>query len=246
MKFKPLYYCLRYASLFLVVTFALNSCKKSEDTPVTLNFRTVSQLRADGNDYSYTTYYYDSQGRIEKTLGSQIYSNVIYTSDSAFYKEYQLNGNLNASYSMKLDAAGRFLNDGYQTYQYNSDGKLAKRTYILTPTTYIVHTWQDGDNVKEETYIGGELTYTTTYTYYTDKPNKAGWDYNHSGINCFFGRASKHLIKKSVTVDKNGVTNNDVDWTYELDSNGLPKEMKLSFNTLGTFDTYKYAYELAE
>ena len=233
--------------LFCLMAVLVYGCSKDNDenTPPG-NFRTVTQSLVDGGIYYYTTYLYDEQGRIEKLFGSQIYGLLTYASDSVFYKEYQLNGFLNASFVMKMDAAGRFINDGYETYQYNTDGKLTRRASITNPSTYILNTWVDGNNTKEEYYIDGTLAYTQTATYYTDKPNKAGWDYFRYGFYCFFGGASDDLVKKTVTLDKDGQIENDIDWSYEFDDNGLPVKVTLHLNLQGTFYSYYYTYERVE
>ncbi len=217
-----------------------SSCKKETDA-VSESCRTVSVYNVDNASPYYTTYYYDEQGRISATLGKQIYSYITYTADSAIYKEYQLNGFLNASYSMKVDANGRFVTKDDIAFQYNADGNLIHQD---AGTVTYDYTWQNGDMIKQQTTIGGVLSYTTNYTYYPEHENKAGWDYNHSGINCFFGGDSKLLIKHTQTVyNPTGVTQSETDWTYEFNEKGLPTQMKILFVGNGTFDTYLYNYE---
>lgn len=247
MNHQSLALCVRRIVLFCLMAVLVYSCSKDNDenAPPT-KFRTVSQSLVDGGVYYYSTYIYDDQGRIEKIFGSQIYSLFTYASDSVFYKEYQLNGFLNASFVMKMDAAGRFLNDGYESYQYNADGKLTRRASITNPSTYVVNTWVDGNNTKEEYFMDGTLANTTTSTYYTDKPNKAGWDYLRYGFYCFFGGASDNLVKKTVTKDKDGQIVSDVDWSYDLDDNGLPVKVTLHLNLQGIFYSYYYTYERIE
>ena len=93
-----------------------------------------------------------------------------------------------------------------------------------------------------ETRFSGVLKFVTTYSYHNDL-NKANWDYNHSGLSCFFGQASKHLIKQSRTQNIDAGTTSETEWTYELNSKGLPEKMTILFVNLGSFSTYYYSYE---
>ncbi len=226
-------------TLCAALLFTASSCKK-ETAGVTETCRTVSQYTIIGTTPYYTTYHYDSKGRIDATLGSQLYSFITYTADSAFYKEYQLNGFLNSSFSMKLDASGRFITRGGITYQYDTEGHLIKEVVGSVIHDY---TWQDGNMTSETTTISGVPSYTYTYTYYTDKENKAHWDYNHNGIDCFFGEASKNLLKHISTEDLVSGTVTETNWTYEYNEKGLPTQMTILFVGTGTFNTYFYTYE---
>lgn len=233
--------------VFCMLAIVVNGCSKDEDdTTGASKYRTVSQYLIDNGIYLYTTYLYDEQGRIEKLFGSQLYGLFTYTPDSVFYEEYQLDGYLNASFVMRTDDAGRFLNDGYENYQYNTEGNLIMRSSITNPSTYVRNTWLDGNLIKEEYYIDSMLAYTTTITYYPDKPNIAGWDYLHYGFYCFFGRATDDLIKNTTSKDKDGNVQNDVDWSYEFDQNGLPLKVTFHNNSSSFFYSYFFTYESIE
>lgn len=221
---------------FVLITM-VGGCKKKEADA--LNFRMASHYTFNGFNHIYSTFVYDEQGRISKILGAPLYAFITYSGDSAFYKEYRVSDNgLNSSFSIKLGAAGRFMNDDFYNYEYNSSGQVVKRSYISNPSTYTVYNWQDGNMVKEDNYVAGVISSSYDYIFYTDKPNTAKWNYFYSGIDCFFAPVNKNLIKRFPA--------NDVDCTYEIGENSLPEKMTIIYNTAGIVRTNTYTYELAE
>jgi hypothetical protein len=235
----------RLSVLLVALLLCLGACKKKDEAPVAV-FRTLSQDKTYNGQRNYITYVYDEEGRIKNILGSILYSDLTYTGDSAYYVEYQIGGMPNNSYSMKLDAAGRFLSDDKEAYEYNSSGNLVKRTFTNLANAHTVYTWEDGNNTRTDTYINDTLYSSSVYTFYTDKLNKAHWDYNGSGIGCFFGGASKNLIKESHSLTPSGDIYEPIDWTYEFDKNDLPIHLMMLRHSNGTFIDTRYSYGRVE
>ena len=230
------------ARLFLFVLFvsSVSSCKK-DDTSVTETCRTISQfVDMPGNPF-YMTYYFDEQDRVTAILGKQSYAYITYIGDSAVYKEYELNGTLDQTFTLKTDAAGRFITSGNAVLEYNASGQLTK---ITRPSVEITYTWVDGNITKDQIRQGGVLTSSTNYTYFTEYENKAHWDYSNIGIDCFYGRATKNLLKKALTTDEiNHVISNEANFTYTRNEKGLPVVLNLQLVNSGTFYNYQYNYE---
>lgn len=230
------------AFFIMCLILTIGSCNKDKGGE-TVNYRTVSQYTISGGTPYYSSYFYDMQGRIEKILGSQIYSYLTYQTDSVLYQEYRTDGGLNNTYKLKLDGSGRIIYRNGASYLYNADGKLTREFFASDTGRHYDYTWQNGDLTEARTTVGGVLGYTTYYTYYTDHENKAHWDYNHSGFNCFYGQDSKHLIKHTKSVQESNGSFSETDWTYEFNDRGLPIKMNIIFVGQNLVNTYSYTYE---
>ncbi len=215
-------------AFLMALVLATGSCKK--ETAAETRYRLSSQYSVSGNIPYFTLYNYDEQVRIISTFGNQVNGFLSYGPNTVGYLEYQPDGSVNNSFTMQLDAAGRFTTKDGATFQYNSDGKLVRKS---SGTLVVEYTWQDGNLVSFSTFISGVLSYTYTFTFYTDRPNHANWDYTNLGLDAFFGQDSKNLIKHSEILEHaTGTTSSSVDWVYDFNDDGLP--IKLTSNFLGS------------
>lgn len=243
------------AGLFLALSIGLYGCKKKNDNPeITGNDNVIktpsgkscllSKIKyGSGND----VFEYDSQNRPIKIsyyngTALEYYVTVAYSSSQVVVKEYEANGQLDATQTFTASngvitgssSTESWTSSGItytevvqQTYEHNADGFLTKATYNGTTTTNPASTPQSFTGSTVYTYLNGNLvskteTYgnesrTTTYEYYTDKTNTLAPEDEE----LLLTKANKNPVKKRVETYNGGNSTETSNYTYTYDSDGL-------------------------
>ncbi len=120
-------------------------------------------------------------------------------------------------------------------YQYNGT-QLSKETFTTDSTTAILVTdyqWSGGNLTSSISY-GPLYNYSTTYTYYTNKPNQDGDYFSTLGFGSINTIRNKNLLKSIANDSSVG------DITYTFDTDGKITSWIIDYGTYTHTNAYTY------
>ena len=248
---------MKHFMIAVTVALVLVSCKKDKQTtqPQTKAFnKKLTEMKLSNGGYM--NFSYNSAGLITNASGK--FTTTVYQQQQSFESKHTYLGSGNVydiknavrNASGKIIYAERFQNGILYSkveLNYTPDGYLTKITWNkegAVSKTELTFFYENGNLVKITNHSNGQLTNTYLYEYdlTTLNPFQLDW-YEFIQIGHVtddqFGKLSKNLIKKSISLDKNGNSFSEVQFNFILDAEGYP----VSLDEKGNNYTIKYTFK---
>lgn len=242
------------AKKMLIICIAIISCNKNSGSENQGNggsngTNIIPKVKTKSSSTQTTTYTYDVNGRLSNSIATNGNKEVLtYNAGDILANKSNTNPGGYAPFlvTYTLNAAGltskitdSSIPASSSTYQYNSDKTISHWDY------------RDGINVQLSSYFytngnldsirgtdeNGNWTYTSSYTYYTDKTEVLNNDnYGKS----FLGKGNKNMTK-SQHIKYPGVLVYHYDYEYTYDSNGRVSIQKTTdINGVASIQSFTY------
>jgi YD repeat-containing protein len=203
------------------------SCKKNSDnTPPPPGPGNFIRVKTSVSAYESLKFSYDNAGRlIERISNGTTKVTYEYPSGKVIQKVFTPGGVLSDTWTFTLDANGLSTQRTYdqdaaylETTLYNSDKQIVKTITQGSGYTEGADYFYSNGNLDSCRFSSnGAWTFTSRYTYYTDKPNVM--DPENYG-EAHFGKGSKNLYKTFQYVYPDGTITEITNVSYEYDAKG--------------------------
>lgn len=254
---------------FGIITLLFSACKKEKTTFDYTTIKIKQAIRYSNGNTDTTNYIYTGENVETRTIysynPSTVYRRVFTKSGNQFLAEYYTNSSNTHSGFYRINADGlfdtaRFTNLNTLLFnnrdRYYNDSEKRNIRSISNYNTYINDYLKYYNSEDDYTYwiatvnrLDFPLLSTKdsiVFEYYLDKPQNVLFSF---ALEKYFGKPTKHLVKKRLCYDMlNSMTlRRTFEYEYELDSDGLVtqqiwKAYNQPGNVLTSSDTTKYFY----
>ena len=228
----------------LAATVIYVSCNKhTTQKSVTSSNKVVSGWSDSSRPELKTQLVFDGSNEVIKEETINDYSTYQFSSDSVIITEFNKDENrVVYQFKGKLDSLKRLVS-GCATssyilsapdttshiYVYNNEGYLLNetRTSSTSDTFEIIYNYEDNVVKRVATYTNGILYNTKEFSYYDNDINYSLPEETkfRKNLNNLVGRSSAKLLKKTVSIGKNGKEKYTVNHQYTFDPNGYAARM---------------------
>lgn len=225
--------------VLLSIALVFNSCKKTVEP---INPDAIPKIQKiteykNGLISSFTSYEYDTNGRISKiTHSDSSYEIYIYSPDSIIKNIYQANGKI-ASLISRLNKNGLIFNEGNGAeYEYDLLG--FKTSWIISDAdTHYDYKVSNGNTIEmSNTYYSAQSAANKEIYTYKFLPNSTNTIGNENIGITFYGKQNKNLVEVTSHILQDAFRKNNSSYSYSYEYDNKKRVTKRILTGIGILE----------